>query len=615
MSNFILVAPAAAHSRAGDRLFRQGLELARILKRQAPHGIIELDWAYGATFTRANGSGTSPTVDPLTGDWLMAAGSWFHDHGFSIGQEARLLERYRQIGPQQLGRELQGFFVLLIGDAARREIVVMTDIVGSCHCFVRTFDQMIAISGSSSLLAALDEWHLDPVACQEFLGTGVIYEDRTLYREVRKVGPASIVTVNDGTVHERSRYWSVSTIQPGSLTGAAAVEGVWTALTQAARGVEKAFPHVVCDLTGGFDSRSVVASFVHSGVKCATTVSGRANHPDVVIARGLARLLGLPHLHIGERHEASLDELSRAFQVTNGEFDLVEYAGILRVHEQLMPRFDASINGSFGELARGYWWEVLFPHAGRPKPLDVSLIARRRYAPQVCDPPLFRSAVRIDVTSHLAGVIERTISDVTAFPNTTQMDQAYLEMRMQRWQGRIASSTDQLWPCLSPFMFRPLLETILRVHPNVRRRNLLIRWMLSTFAPEMAEYPLAHGYPAIPATWRNVYRFWPLPVSYAKKAMEKAGLGKFKPQAGESDSTETLPIRLQLWRQEKIDNLLQPEQMKSIDLFIPDAIERFLERSRARHFPFEQVWTRLLTLEWTIQTLAAAKVSCFQAIG
>lgn len=615
MSNFILVVPSVARSRAGDRLFRRGLDLARSLKGQVPHGTIEVDWAFAATFTRTNGSGTGPTVDPVSGDWLMAVGSWFHDHGYSIGQEARLLERYRQIGPEQLGRELQGFFVLLIGNAARRDIVVMTDIVGSCHCFVRAFDQMIVISGSSLLLAALDEWHLDPVACQEFLGTGVIYEDRTLYREVRKLGPASTVTVHGGTIYGHSRYWSVANIQPGSLQGVAAVESVWAMLTQAARAVDKAFPNFVCDLTGGFDSRSMVASFVHSGITCATTVSGSTNHPDVVIARGLASLLGLPHLHIGERHEVSIHDLSRAFQLTDGEYDLVEYAGILRVHEQLLPRFDASINGSFGELARGYWWEVLFPHTGRRKPLDASLVARRRYAPQVCDPPLFRSAVRIDAASHLAGVIERTISDVAAFPNTTQMDHAYLQMRMQRWQGRIASSTDQLWPCLSPFMFRPLLETILSVDPNVRRRNLLIRWMLSTFAPEMADYPLAHGYPAIPVTWRNVHRFWPLPVFYAKKAMDKAGFGRFKPQAGGPDSAENLPIRLQLWRQEEINNLLQPKQMKSIDLLVPDAIERFLERSQARNFPFEQVWRRLLSLEWTLQTLASAQVSCLPATG
>ena len=46
--------------------------------------------------------------------------------------------------------------------------------------------------------------------------------------------------------------------------------------------------------------------------------------------------------------------------------------------------------------------------------------------------------------------VARAGAAITQFPNTSQMDNAYLTLRMQRWQGRIASSTNQIWPALSP---------------------------------------------------------------------------------------------------------------------------------------------------------------------
>ncbi len=84
---------------------------------------------------------------------------------------------------------------------------MITDIIGSCHCFMRSFKNAIALSGSSLLLAGLMDFNLDPVGFQEFLYTGVIYEDRTIYREVRKLGPASIFKFSEGVLKSRQRYW------------------------------------------------------------------------------------------------------------------------------------------------------------------------------------------------------------------------------------------------------------------------------------------------------------------------------------------------------------------------------------------------------------------------
>jgi hypothetical protein len=154
----------------------------------------------------------------------MSAGSWFHSSGFSVGEERGLLERYLDVGPERLAREIEGFVVVVIGDARTQDIHVITDVIGSCHAFVRTVGRTTVVAGSSMLLAGLAPYALDPTGCREFLDAGVIYEDRTVYREVRKLGPATVHTLHDGTLKHGSRYWRLSDIGDADLEGPVATQ-------------------------------------------------------------------------------------------------------------------------------------------------------------------------------------------------------------------------------------------------------------------------------------------------------------------------------------------------------------------------------------------------------
>jgi hypothetical protein len=208
----------------------------------------------------------------------------------------------------------------------------------------------------------------------------------------------------------------------------------------------------------------------------------------------------------------------------------------------------------------------------------------------------------LDVAAHFAGVIERTNAGLAGFPNTFQMDHAYLMMRMQRWQGRIASSTNQIWPCLSPFLFRSVLETMLRTRALLRWRSLLVRKMLARFQPEMAAYPLEHGFPAEPTTWKNFYRFWPLASYFGHKVASKLArtMGVHRAAAEAPVGSRFVP-RLALWREEAVKDLLLPAKMKLSGWLDPVALEAFFQRSQQPGFSFDEQWARVLSLELALR--------------
>ncbi len=497
---------------AADRLAVRALGVCRASRFTAAGGTLSL---YG----RAADPRVAIATDIASGRWLVTLGTWLHEDA-AVSSDDALLARLTRVGAKALARELQGFYVVIAGNRELRDVSVITDLIGSCRAYWCTTRDGIAVSSSSLLLAAVSDTRLDAVGCQEFLGTGIVYEDRTVYAGIRKLAPACVHRYRDATASS-TPYWSVAELAADTLHGAEAVERFSAHIVDAARRIALRYDNPVCDLTGGYDSRGLVSGMLAGGLNFTATVSGPENSPDVRISRELAALAGLPHLHSPATAAASPADVRSAFALTHGEYDVLDYARIWKTHGMLAERFRLSLNGSYGEVARGYWWELLIGHTGARRPLDCALVARKRFAPGF-DASLILPRARLDAAAHFTDIARRTNAGLEGEPNTLQMDHLYLMMRMRCWQGAIASSTNRLWPCLSPFMTRPVLETMLQAAPRMRARSLLMRQAIARLQPALARHPLEQGHPAMPATLGNLYRFLPLGAHYGHKVAQKA---------------------------------------------------------------------------------------------
>ena len=588
MSIFLALVPQAREAlNVGDLLARSNMSTGEAIFTACN------DCSSSVCYSRLDGSAAPIAIDHASGSWLAALGTCFHQSGNS--RTDYLLERYLLCGAEPLARELNGFFVVVVGDATKREVTVITDIVGSLHFYYRSLSVGAVLSTSSLVLSRLGNTTLDPVGCQEFLATGVMYEERTFYNEVRKLPPASIIIFRDGKQIRQQQYWNPADLRPESLSAEQASEMLWDGLSAAAKTIHRQHRSIACDLTGGYDSRAVAAALLGAGTDFTAVVSGPAESRDVIVSAGLAAKCGLEHIHYPPSEVSILpEEMTWIGSLTDGECDLTEYVNVARIHHDLSHRFAISINGSFGEVARGYWWELLIPHVGTKGKLDSYKLARLRYAVGSHN-SLLQEGYEFDLVEHFKSIVERAIEGLEDYPNTFQMDLCYLRMRMQRWQGRLASSTDRIWPCLSPFMFRPVLETMLQARFAVRERSFLIRLMLAKHQPALAAYPLEHGYPALPATWRTLPRFWPLLPHYSGKVVRK--LRNRWVRNGRSASEKA---RLELWHTDRVRDLLQPGSMRTTEILDLRKLEELLRASRSASFPEEKLWSRLLTMEYAL---------------
>jgi hypothetical protein len=601
----LLVTIAEAHAAVPARQTHQAaVALLSQLKHQQPRHELAVDGCWVAAYPRINGSGGALLRDPASGCWITGVGTWFHDHGFGVGREDRLLARLSEIGAERLARELEGFFVIVAGNAASREVVVITDAVGTLHCYSREVPGATVICTSSLVLAALGDATLDPLGCQEFVQTAACYGTRTFYREVRKLDAARCHVFGPAGPAIR-RYWHPTDLAPDSLDGSAALEAFTSAMRAAARKIAAAYPKPALDLTGGYDSRTAVAAFVSARSPFDTVVAGESDHHDVAVANSLARRAGFRHHQLRPGVVESHARLQSALDLTDGEWDLVEYARVREVHEQLSRSFDASVNGYSGEIGRGYGWEVLAPHTGESVPLDAGHIARKRMLNASFDATLLSPDVRVDPAEHYTQMFAELARGLESLPNTIQYDYVMTMTRCQRWYGRIASSTNQIWPCLSIFLLMSVIRPMLQTTTRSRRNSALFRHALQEMSPLLANQPLANGYPPAPVTVRNFYRFWPMLAMYGGKAVSRirraAGLGA-PPPFGPVQAA-----RLRLAADEAVREALQPARMRSAGLYQPEVLRRYVSQVLDTAVPAPAQWSLVLTLEYALNRQQALR--------
>jgi asparagine synthase (glutamine-hydrolysing) len=573
-----------------------GLETSETLR--GPGGTI-------GVFGRRVDSQAFVAKDSSSGSWLFSVGTWLHCDD-TIGNDAELLARYLDIGPIRLAGELEGFFVVVTGDRHNRNIVVITDLIGSCRAYARDLPDGLLISGSSLVLAAVAPYKLDPVGVQEFVGSGIVYEDRTVFADIRKLKAATIYQLRTDHGVQPTRYWALGDLKPESLAGESAVENFIDVLVDAAKRVGRRFAHPVCDLTGGYDSRGLVAALLAAGARFTTTVAGPEESADVRISSAIAEIAGIEHLHLSATAAVSTDEVEDAHRLTHGEYDDLDYARILKIHTILSRRFPISLNGSFGELARGYWWDLRLLGGFADGEVDYASIATKRFAAGF-DNAIFSSHVRFAPVQHFLEATQRTNSTLKDAPRAFQMDNLYLMMRMQSWQGAIATSTNRLWPCLSPFMLRPVLEAMLQTSSRLRRRSLLMRKAIARMAPRLGEYPLEHGHPAMPAGLLNGYKFFPLAVHYGRKAASRATR-----KIGRTLGFRFAPAVPPTWLVPHFDaravSILRSLSPQINELLEPAALEAVMSDLSSPVVRAQALWSRLLTLELSLRSLQRARL-------
>jgi hypothetical protein len=240
-------------------------------------------------------------------------------------------------------------------------------------------------------------------------------------------------------------------------------------------------------LTGGKDSRLIVAALKAAGVEFTATTAGFPDDPDVLVAVQVAKALGIPHRVSqpktrvsNHRRVIEVDPLGRtasALRVSDG---------MLSGYENL-PRpgpYDArvSIGGHGGEILRGGYAKNVATH-------DYSGVMQfwrnTLYGP---GGELLTPSVRSSYTDRLGGWLVRQSGHLAPID---LLDRYYLEFRCGRWSAAARAAYTLRRRLLQPLFDNRLIKLAQRIQCERRYEDRVIHGILSQLAPTLVDIPFA----------------------------------------------------------------------------------------------------------------------------
>jgi asparagine synthetase B (glutamine-hydrolysing) len=347
---------------------------------------------------------------------------------------------------------------------------------------------------ASSCLLALAEvvgGEIDADAVAEWLAVGHFISERTMVRGIRKLGAGERLRLDRDGVKSVAR-WRAEPAPP-------ATDEDYRAAFLAAVRAGHGHAETAAELTGGLDSRLVLAARLRAGLPLLSWTIGDPDSAEVRTIRRLQRAVPFEHVAAQVDGDSLVDAVLEMHALADGEVNAVEYAPMLLAFPASRGRWAVSMSGSGGEIARAYYYAAIkngrLDHRGLAHKLSsatepvVAALGRDRFP----DPhrPLM-DTIEAFLASGADGTPELAAEDV------------YIRGRMQRFAGRNTTTTGYFFQQALPYFDNHVIVASLGLPTERKAANgAVVRDALAAWAPMLARIPLDSGIAVAPRSWRR----------------------------------------------------------------------------------------------------------------
>ena len=229
------------------------------------------------------------------------------------------LHLYEELGVESF-RRLNGNFVLLICDLREKKAILANDRNCLRNVYYAAHDGalLFAPEAKAILQDGTFKRELDVEALAMSLAYGEFWDDRTLFQQMHFLPPASILTYSKGQL-SRTRYWDLCYQPDYGLSEAAVVEQLVEATRRAVAIRMKDRLRYGMSLSGGLDSRVVLAAIEPQKRRGVITYTyGPLDCDEVRIAEKVAKKCGTAHRSIEITPELIIQNAEQEVWLSDG---------------------------------------------------------------------------------------------------------------------------------------------------------------------------------------------------------------------------------------------------------------------------------------------------------
>lgn len=408
---------------------------------------------------------------------------------FEAHDASSLLQRWTDLP----GR-LEGVFSAVRVDGNGGRVECLLDVLGLAQVYVARARDGWSLSNSVEVLRLLTGFDQpDALGVSSLLTLGWPAGDHTLL--------AGIEVLPGGHLHRFGRradahpVLTAATVVPRDLPPDESIEDFATAMTRTMRASAAGIGTVRCALTGGRDSRVVLALALAAEVPVELFTSGHADDLDVQIARDLAVRLGLAHETITPRLSDDAgdraDQTARFVTQTGGLASLWDVADWIE-HQEPAQRLALKLWGAGGEIGRAGNLAIGIPFMANAPLLRRSWRAQHLVLDQRVDlfDGLITAAAEEETLRYLLSFIAQRRYE--GWRPAEVLESYYAFERVKHWAAagvrRAAEGTD----VFTPFVTRDFITYCFSLTPGRRYMEAAHHRLLSVLSPTLRDLPFEH---------------------------------------------------------------------------------------------------------------------------
>lgn len=397
--------------------------------------------------------------------------------------------------------QLFGQFALLRHDTAARTLTIVTDRFGLYPLYLACERGVIYLSGDFHALARRCQGSASPDqgAMSDILALNVPLDRRTTSSCISTVAGGIAMTVDLDTLQISSRtLWDpVRLLANADLAFDNVKDELVDLFLEGVEMATRGIDSVSVTLSGGADSRCLLAACQFLGKSVRTYSTGVPGSRALSYAKGMAKACEVPHAEypLNEEFAANLPFLmAQASEAMHGmSFSSEVEAMWLRQH---VKPDGIMLHGAFGELYKiGEMHQ--YPCDSSLSRIEGKSLAEqlwKRFEPtyaerKQCFVEPYQQLLGEQARIHLTDKVARHQRELDT-AGTLQM------LYIEEFLGKVSKSSAQMWRqhigVAFPFGYPPLVDLILRVRPEEKRDNRFVIHLLKRTSKILGSYPDAN---------------------------------------------------------------------------------------------------------------------------
>lgn len=422
------------------------------------------------------------------GDLAFACGTFVFQGRIGIEAIDRFYDAFA--GKIDICEQAYGHFIVIIKKHGRTH--VFNDALGACHVF---FDETMRVFSSSFLAAAsaLPRLTVSSQGVYEYVFDGVVSGSATLMNEIRLLPrKAQAVVAGPSIEIERTGAYVRNTL--GSDFEALVSQSLLRLNDYFDRLANLFGDRISCALSGGYDSRLILALLRRRGITPKLYVYGKSTDPDVQIARMIAAGEGLHIDHIDKDEVAPVpperfpEIVERNYYSSDGYY----WEGIFDNGAEYAERYRRieggvlNLNGGGGEAFRNFFYLRDGTYSRR----QLLWSFYGQFDPQSC-------SEMFDENRHYAGLeakLDELIGEPRPMLERSLVEWLYPNFRCRSFMGRTVSINNWTGHSLLPFFDFQMSEQALRIPLGMKHHGRFEAELIRRTHPRIAAYPSVYGH-------------------------------------------------------------------------------------------------------------------------